>query len=115
MPWISDTAHLHAPEATEGEIARSYCPTCAKSRFMARWFTPWYGWDMTCLKCGESWQDGERCERPFMPKWRQKSVAGALARWRRGAQGTAAMNEAGVISTGGQSLGEPFRSEGEQR
>lgn len=85
--------HIHAPQATERKLVRTNCPTCKKTRFMAAWFTPWYGWDHTCLKCGESWQDGEMCERPFVRAWRQKSVEDARKRWRAAAPASAQEKE----------------------
>lgn len=78
------TVHIHAPEATQRQLVRVKCPTCQKKRYLASWFTPWYGWDQICLKCGEHWQDGEMAERPFMRAWRQKSVEYAKRRWRAG-------------------------------
>ncbi len=37
-------------------------------------FQEWYGWDSTCLCCGDRWQDGEMCERPFRPRWRPERI-----------------------------------------
>ena len=42
-------------------------------------FQEWYGWDVACLHCGESWGDGERIERPFAPGWRKRRVKSCLA------------------------------------
>lgn len=75
--------HIHAPQPTDRRLDRMSCPTCSRRTYFAQWFTPWYGWDSTCLRCGDSWQDGEREQRPFMPKWRQKSIDSAKVRWRR--------------------------------
>lgn len=41
----------------------------------------WYGWDVTCCACGEVWQDGERAERPFRPRWREKNAKAARKLW----------------------------------
>lgn len=41
----------------------------------------WYGWDVTCCACGEVWQDGERAERPFRPRWREKNAKVARKQW----------------------------------
>ncbi len=59
------------------KIRFSRCPTCKKKRKFWCWFQEWYGWDETCLSCGDSWQDGEMRPRPFMPKWREKSIRAA--------------------------------------
>jgi hypothetical protein len=32
---------------------------------MIQFFTPWYGWDSTCLKCGRKWCDDYWMELPF--------------------------------------------------
>lgn len=77
--------HIHAPQASMRHLGRIFCPNCKKRSFAASWFTEWYGWDSTCLRCGDSWQDGAMCDRPFMRGWRKKSIAAAIARWRRGA------------------------------
>ncbi len=80
------TLHLHAPQASEFRLTTLLCPTCKQDREMAAWFTEWYGWDKTCLTCGERWHDGEQDERPFAPKWREKSVARARKRMAREVQ-----------------------------
>jgi len=53
---------------------RRYCSTCKVNRNFCDWFQDWYGWTITCLACGDSWQDGERMERPFMRGWRKESI-----------------------------------------
>lgn len=50
------------------------CWNCKKRRAMWGWFQEWYGWHITCLSCGEQWQDGEHVPRPFMPKWREENI-----------------------------------------
>lgn len=74
--------HIHAPKADERQLYRLKCPTCKKPRFFLAWFYDWYGWDQTCLGCGEHWSGGEMCERPFMRGWRKKSIDAAKKRWR---------------------------------
>jgi len=39
--------------------------------------------DITCLRCGENWQDQEMSPRPFEPGWRKKSVEAAKRLYRR--------------------------------
>lgn len=55
------------------------CPTCARQRRAIANFQEWYGWDVTCAGCGDSWQDGHMLERPFMPGWRRKNIEQARA------------------------------------
>jgi len=53
------------------------CPTENAPRRMVGSFAAYYGWTITCLGCGDRWQDGERGERPFARGWRQRSIAHA--------------------------------------
>ena len=58
-----------------------HCPTCKhRRRFVRRW-EMWYGWDEQCTACGDRWQDGERCPRPFVRGWRKEATAKAKERW----------------------------------
>jgi len=75
--------HVYAPQPDAFGLRRIYCPTCAKRTAMFWRHTPWYGNDTTCLRCGESWQDGERSERPFAPRWRERSKEAARVLYRR--------------------------------
>ena len=75
--------HIHAPQPSMARLVRVHCPTCNRRTFSAAFFTEWYGWDETCLRCGDSWQDGEMAPRPFAPRWRKKSVEHAKVRYRR--------------------------------
>ena len=75
--------HIHTPQPDDWGISRFTCPTCERRRFMLWRHVPWYGVDMTCLRCGEQWSDGERLERPFAPRWRQRNVEAARKLYRR--------------------------------
>jgi hypothetical protein len=75
--------HIHAPQPDEWGVSRFWCPTCERRRFMFWRHVPWYGIDLTCLRCGEEWSDGERCERPFAPRWRQRNIEAARKLYRR--------------------------------
>lgn len=72
--------HINAPKPCESRTRMLKCPTCEKRRKMFQQVYEWYGASTTCLTCGEHWNDGEMSERPFMPKWREKSVAAARKR-----------------------------------
>lgn len=74
--------HIHAPQPSEKRAARRTCPECNRRSVILSWFIEWYGWDSTCLRCGDSWADGYRRERPFMRGWRQKAIDAARKRWR---------------------------------
>jgi hypothetical protein len=68
------------PAADHIGIETVRCPTCDTERGFLLEHYEWYGWNLTCLFCGEQWGDGERLERPFRRAWRKQSVAEALAR-----------------------------------
>lgn len=75
---VSDAIHILWSRVDRWSLSKMPCPTCKKKRYFWSWFQDWYGWESTCLKCGDRWQDGERCERPFRPRWRKESVKSAL-------------------------------------
>lgn len=54
-----------------------YCPTCQGERGALLEHFERYGWEITCLACGDSWMDGELRERPFERGWRAKAIAEA--------------------------------------
>lgn len=68
---------LCSPRISDARTTMRNCPTCRARRRFWSIFEEWYGWTETCLTCGDSWQDGERCERPAERGWRAKSVAHA--------------------------------------
>lgn len=78
-------ATLHVSWTIKGEqrLLRTPCATCGQRTRQYEWFQDWYGWHTTCLSCGEQWQDGERCPRPFKPRWRAENIARAKAAWAR--------------------------------
>jgi hypothetical protein len=75
--------HIHAPQPTMRAIHATCCPDCKRRTRMLAFFTPWYGWDSTCLRCGRRWQDGEWMPLPFVRGARGRSVEASKARWRR--------------------------------
>lgn len=53
----------------------SYCPECdRRHRFVIRWDGAWYG-TTHYGSCGDRWQEGCRCPRPFERGWRQEAQA----------------------------------------
>jgi len=68
--------HICYPKLIGNEVRDLECKhgICGKvTPHHCRYFE-WYGPSVTCLGCGESYQDGERCERPFARGWRKKSI-----------------------------------------
>ena len=72
--------HIHAPQPDRTEVKEIWCPNCGASREMLAEHVPWYGWGLTCLSCGDAWEDGERLPRPFKPRWREESITRAQER-----------------------------------
>jgi hypothetical protein len=75
--------HIHAPQPTEKLARAATCPDCKRRTRMLCFFTPWYGWDSTCIRCGRHWSDGEWMPLPFERAARQKSIDRARKRFRR--------------------------------
>jgi hypothetical protein len=63
-------------------LHRIDCPTCKKKTYATAFYQEWYGWDTTCLRCGEEWQDGKMSERPFERGWRTKRIIAAKKHYR---------------------------------
>lgn len=76
------TVHIHAPQPTEKSIRAGHCRDCQRRSWFIGFFTPWYGWDTTCLRCGRHWQDGEWMPLDFVRQARQKSIDSAKRRFR---------------------------------
>lgn len=74
--------HLHAPAATAKEIEAAACPDCGKRTRLLAFYTPWYGWHSTCLRCGREWCDGEWLTLPFAKGARQRNIEQAKRKWR---------------------------------
>lgn len=53
------------PSVIERKVELQRCPTCKKDQAFFIEVLAWYGSDATCLGCGERWNDGEMCPRPF--------------------------------------------------
>lgn len=76
------TVHIHAPSATTRTLITAVCPDCKHRTRLLSFFTPWYGDDCTCLRCGRRWMDGEWMPLPFMRAARKESIQQAKRRWR---------------------------------
>jgi hypothetical protein len=73
--------HICYSRMDETKKWRRRCPSCTFRTTMFGWFQEWYGWHITCLHCGEQWQDGCQVERPFMSGWRKRNIAEARRLW----------------------------------
>jgi len=75
--------HVHAPQPSTRKIVTGECRDCKRrSRFLS-FFTEWYGWDLTCLKCGRQWQDGHWTPFASYRYARRDSINAAKNLWRR--------------------------------
>ena len=86
--------HIHAPRATAKAVIVDTCPDCKKRTRLLSFFTPWYGNDSTCLKCGRQWMDGEWIPLDFVRGIRQHNIERAKRLWR--AMPPVGMNHYGV-------------------
>jgi hypothetical protein len=75
--------HIHAPSATAKSIRAGNCPDCKKRTRFIGFFTPWYGWRTTCMRCGREWNDGEWGALDFVRGIRRRNIAHAKNTWRR--------------------------------
>lgn len=50
---------------------------------MIEFFTPWYGWHSTCLKCGREWIDSEWIPIDFARGVRKRNIEMAKSHWRK--------------------------------
>ena len=79
---MNPRVHIHAPQSTAKTIEAINCPDCTKRTRMLSFFTPWYGWGSTCLRCGREWSDGRWVALPFVRRARQINIDAAKKRWR---------------------------------
>lgn len=75
--------YIHAPRSTAKAVHADTCPDCKRRTRFVGFFTPWYGWDSTCLRCGRQWIDGEWMPLAFMRGARQHNIDRARTHWRR--------------------------------
>lgn len=75
--------HICAPGPALVWLGRNECPTCGVSRRFVCERYEWYGGVDTCLRCGDSWDEDGRRERPFRRNWRPRAVVAAWGRYAR--------------------------------
>lgn len=75
--------HIHAPKATAKRTFTCICPDCKQKTKLLQFFTPWYGWNSTCIKCGREWSDGEWMRLPFAKGARQRNIELAKLMWKK--------------------------------
>lgn len=76
--------HLHNPSATAKRLNRQkvVCADCGKRSWFIEFFTPWYGWEATCIKCGRQWDDEGWKSLDFARGIRQRNIELAKRQWR---------------------------------
>jgi hypothetical protein len=75
--------HINVSRYDYVQKHRRTCPTCKKRTTFLHLGQAWYGTSATCMECGDSWSEEGRAERPFMPKWRERSIASAKRIWKQ--------------------------------
>lgn len=78
-----NAVHIHAPQASLRSIDAGNCVDCKKRTRFIGFFTEYYGWDDTCLRCGRRWADGEWMLLPSARHARRDSINAVKIRWRR--------------------------------
>lgn len=75
--------HIYAPQATAKAAHFTTCPDCKRRTAMLMFFTPWYGWHSTCIRCGREWIDSEWGALEFCRGVRARNIAHAKKQFRR--------------------------------
>jgi hypothetical protein len=74
--------HIHAPQPSSKSITTKHCPDCKTTSRFIGFFTEWYGFNQTCLRCGRKWMDGEWMDLPFIRQARQNNIKNAKTKYR---------------------------------
>ncbi len=69
--------------ATAKRALPTTCLDCKRRTRIIEFFTPWYGWHSTCIRCGREWYDGEWVALEFARGVRQRNINAAKAMWRK--------------------------------
>lgn len=75
--------HINRPRIDKKRLSHGKCPDCKRHVFFMWFYQEWYGWDITCLRCGRSFGDGEWLPLTFSRTARQDSIGSAKRRWRQ--------------------------------
>ena len=75
--------HIYAPRPVGRSAFKKICPDCKKESLMLAIHFEWHGADVTCLRCGRNWQDGEWMPLPFCRGARRQNIRWAKNRYRR--------------------------------
>lgn len=76
--------HIQNPEPEAFRRLITPCPTCKRRTRKVAFYTPYYGWDVTCCACGDCWDDEYMRPRPFRRGWRQQAIKEAKQSWKTG-------------------------------
>jgi hypothetical protein len=72
--------HVHRPAS--GRRRRIlWCPVDERHTECVVSVYEWYSPIVTCVRCGESWSDGELRQRPFQRGWRRDAQRAAQVLW----------------------------------
>lgn len=73
--------HIYAPRADARRVMADHCPDCKQRSRFIEFFTHWYGWYSTCLRCGRRFQSGEWVPFESYRYARRDSIAAAKIQW----------------------------------
>jgi hypothetical protein len=77
------TVHIYAPAPVRVWKRRMKCPVCERRTTFVCDAYEWYSGTITCLGCGDSWNEDGRMQRPFKRNWRPEAIAKARKHYNR--------------------------------
>lgn len=75
--------HINLVRTNIKKIVRIKCHDCNKKSYFAAFHQEWYGWDLTCMRCGRQYSDGYMMPLLFYRYVRRDNKLAAHKRWKR--------------------------------
>jgi len=75
--------HIYAPPCLTKHAHAATCPDCGKRTRLLTFTYEWFGPDMTCIRCGRSFNEEGWVPLPFVRGSRAKEIARVKERFRR--------------------------------
>jgi len=72
-----------APRPVKIDRIKRDCPTCEKETIFQEEVYEWYGGQITCLMCGDRWNEDGRANRPFARNWKVDRLDGVNRTWEK--------------------------------
>jgi hypothetical protein len=75
--------HIYSPMVSKKFVLAGKCSDCKKRTRFLGFAYEFGGFDVTCLRCGRHWQDGEWIPLSFARSARKDNIDEAKRRWRK--------------------------------